>query len=258
MDKELVSVVIPIYKTDFNEDEKLSLNRCLKVLVNYPITFIMPKTLDFSKIAPQFKALETTDIRLERFEDKHFKGIMAYNDLMVSYKFYERFLQFKYILIYQLDVFVFNDDLTMWCNKDYDYIGAPWLPSKSIFSSLLNKERKFKKKKNIRYNKVGNGGFSLRKVETFHRISTDFYDFIEAHKKKNPNYMEDIFWSIWVLDLEPNYKIPHYKEAVSFAFDRNPQIAYKLNHKKLPFGCHGFHKKKVKKFWDKILKEYRN
>lgn len=258
MEKNLVSIVIPIYKTDLEEYEKLSLNQCLEILKNYPITFIAPNSLDFSKITEAFKALNTTEYYIERFDDIHFKGIFAYNNLMLSYKFYERFLKYKYILIYQLDVFVFRDELTAWCKKDYDYIGAPWLPSNSIMSSLLNKERKFKKKKNRRYYKVGNGGFSLRKVKTFYTISKNHFDIIENHKIENPNYMEDIFWSILVLEIEPNFKIPHYKEAVAFAFDKKPKIAFTLNNKNLPFGCHGFQKKKVKKFWDKILKEYRN
>ena len=258
MDENLVSVVIPLYKTDLDENEILSLNQCLKVLKNYPITFIIPNSLDFSKITSAFKALNTATIYLERFEDEHFSGIFAYNNLMLSYKFYERFLKYKYILIYQLDVFVFRDELADWCNKDYDYIGAPWLPSKHIFYDLFNKERQFKKKSNRRYYKVGNGGFSLRKVESFYRISKDHFNVIEDHKIENPNYMEDIFWSILVLEIEPNFKIPNYKEAVSFAFDKKPNIAFQLNDKKLPFGCHGFQKKKVKKFWDKILKDYRN
>lgn len=42
MEKNLVSIVIPIYKTDLEEYEKLSLNQCLEILKNYPITFIAP------------------------------------------------------------------------------------------------------------------------------------------------------------------------------------------------------------------------
>ena len=35
------------------------------------------------------------------------------------------------MLIYQLDAYVFKDELLNWANKGYDYIGAPWLPWKN-------------------------------------------------------------------------------------------------------------------------------
>jgi hypothetical protein len=35
----------------------------------------------------------------------------------LSASFYERFLDTKYILIYQLDAFVFKDELQEWCDK---------------------------------------------------------------------------------------------------------------------------------------------
>jgi hypothetical protein len=67
---------------------------------------------------------------------------------MCSIGFYEVFRQYEYMLIYQLDCWVFRDELEMWCDKGYDYIGAPffvkWFVDRGIY--------------------VGNGGFSLRKI----------------------------------------------------------------------------------------------
>lgn len=31
-------------------------------------------------------------------------------------------------MIYQLDAWVFNDELSSWCSLGYDYIGAPFFP----------------------------------------------------------------------------------------------------------------------------------
>lgn len=67
--------------------------------------------------------------------------------------------------------------------------------------------------------------------------------------------MEDVFWSLKVPKLFPEFKIPTYKEALGFAMDRKPELAIKLNNNELPFGCHGIDKSKVKDFWElKILK----
>ena len=52
-------------------------------------------------------------------------------NLMLSPFFYESFLDFKYVLIHQLDVFIFKDELNYWCNQNYDYIGAPWFKDSS-------------------------------------------------------------------------------------------------------------------------------
>jgi hypothetical protein len=44
---------------------------------------------------------------------------------MLSIDFYKRFRDYKFILIYQLDAYVFRDELEYWCEQDYDFIGAP-------------------------------------------------------------------------------------------------------------------------------------
>lgn len=44
---------------------------------------------------------------------------------MLSAEFYDRFAAYEYVLIYQLDAFVFADRLAEFCQMGYDYIGAP-------------------------------------------------------------------------------------------------------------------------------------
>jgi hypothetical protein len=62
------------------------------------------------------------------------------------------------MLIYQLDAWVFKDDLMKWCNKGYDYIGAPWFED---FGSYEKGKKLWR---------VGNGGFSLRKIKYFCKV----------------------------------------------------------------------------------------
>lgn len=250
-----IAVVIPYYKAEFNSLEERSFNQCQKVLKDYDIIFALPEGLEVKQ--------KPSEIRAERFEKKYFSNIEGYNKLMLSPIFYERFLQYDYILIYQLDSFVFRDELENWCNKNYDYIGAPWIATRNFISFLLTpfNSKSIRKRKPVFY-KVGNGGFSLRKTRSFYEIAGKLEREIkeQLEEKKGEIYTnEDVFWSLKVPEIFPEFKIPEYREAVSFAIDRKPKIALKLNNYELPFGCHGIDKPKVKDFWEPIVeKEYRN
>ncbi len=253
-----VKVIIPIYKTFFGELEEKSFHQCMKVLGNYDIVLIQPEGLDNSFITKNFEG-----IIVESFPKYYFQNIEGYNELLLSSLFYGRFLDSEYILIYQLDAFVFRDELTLWCQKDYDYIGAPWIATRhntigmKIFdkiSSFFDSKKK-KERKQIFF-KTGNGGFSLRKVSSHYKIAkeqqTFISDFLKADKKEI-YAIEDVFWSLKAIEFDKNLKIPDYQEALGFAIDRKPKMALALNNNQLPFGCHGINKPKVIDFWKPIL-----
>ncbi|RTY87754.1 hypothetical protein EKM02_11285 [Flavobacterium sp. RSP49] len=259
--KNSVKVVIPIYKSYFGELEEKSFLRCLKVLVKYEIILVQPEGLDNSYITAKYDA-----ISVENFPKKYFQNIEGYNELLLSSSFYERFLDSEYILIYQLDAFVFKDELAFWCNQGYDYIGAPWIASlkKSIWAKFFNLiARKFRsKKKNDReqtFFKVGNGGFSLRKTASHYAVVKQnepfILDFLRAEEKEI-YAIEDVFWSLKAAEFNPDFRIPDYIEALRFAIDRKPKIALMLNNNELPFGCHGINKPKVMEFWEPILNQH--
>ncbi|MHA3788750.1 DUF5672 family protein [Flavobacterium hauense] len=251
-------VVVPIYKTDLDANEILSLKRSIKILHQHPFAIACPEHLD---ITPLNSILAPVHYTIHRFEDSYFKGIAGYNKLMLSEVFYNSFSDYENLLICQTDVFVFDDQLNYWSNKGYDYIGAPWIASSQtpITKLLLNINNTFKKKKKRteHFFKVGNGGFSLRKVATMQKIVSEQKANIE-HCLANPNdlshHVEDVYFSL-VAPVLTEMKIPDYKEAVGFAMDRKPDIAYKLNNKKLPFACHRFYNRKVKDFWMPIIEK---
>lgn len=249
------AVVIPFYKAELNTVEERSFKQCQKILSNYDIIFALPENIEVNYIP--------ASIKTEIFDKEYFKNIKGYNQLMLSPHFYERFLDYEYILIYQLDSFVFRDELKMWCEKNYDYIGAPWIATNNFVSRLLKpfNSKSIKRRKPIFY-KVGNGGFSLRKTRSFYKISAELTSEItqQLESKQDEIYSnEDVFWSLKVPRFFPDFKIPEYGEAVGFAIDRKPKIALKINDHKLPFGCHGIDKPKVRKFWEPIVeKEFRN
>ena len=251
MSKKTVKIVIPIYKSQLLDSEITSLNRCVEILGQHSIVFVHPESLDVSTI--NFKGR----ISSEKFPDRYFKDIFGYNRLMLTDSFYERFSHSKYILIYQLDAYVFKDKLLYWCSKDYDYIGAPWIatPNTGIKKIISLFDSKRKKERSKIFYKVGNGGFSLRKVKSHIAITKKMKLVIEQNLKRSKDdfrIMEDVFWSS-IPEKDPTFIIPNYKEALGFAFDRKPKLAFKLNNQNLPFGCHGFENTKVKDFWAKII-----
>lgn len=165
--KEIVNIVVPVYKTELTPYEKLSLDRLVQVLGNYPKTIIHPRGLNLAPVTDRYPGAFTT----QAFAADYFADIDGYNRLMLSPEFYEAFLSFDHILIYQLDAYVFRDELTAWCARGYDYIGAPWLCKTKYNRFPLNI---FLKTRGLAYHlfhikhrqqcfyRVGNGGLSLR------------------------------------------------------------------------------------------------
>jgi hypothetical protein len=206
------------------------------------------------------------------FDKSYFEDILGYNKLLLSPCFYQAFVNYDYILIYQLDAFVFRDELMDWCNKGYDYIGAPW----------------FKRIWRFKYSKklyaVGNGGFSLRNVHSCIRVLEHsghfkplkyfftFHNSVLLKLKKLPvqkwgqlkvensiqfftcinQKTEDQFWSLDTQNAYVNFKIAPMKESIKFAFEYNPSYLFEINNKKLPFGCHAWARYEPE-FWRSII-----
>jgi len=259
-----VAIVIPIYQEFISEFEAISLRQSESVLNSYPRIAIKPHHLTLpSSTNPE------SFTQIISFDDHFFSGIVGYNQLMLSPSFYEKFVEYEYILIYQLDAFVFTDLLSYWCNKGFDYIGAPWtrkdkspnffksliLKAQQVVSTRFNLQKKGLPNKYQFEGKVGNGGLSLRKVKKFHNITLamkatiDFYLSQAAYQ-----YNEDAFWSIEVNRKTKQLNIPSYKEGLKFAFEKYPEIAYELNKSELPFGCHDWDA--YIDFWRPIFKQY--
>lgn len=256
---QLVKVIIPIYKNLLSEDEQLSLDRCFQVLHRYDICFVIPEGLDTTSIEMRYGKRKVYE-----FNKSYFEGLKGYNQLMLSSEFYEAFLDTQYILIHQTDVFVFRDELEQWCNHGFDYIGAPWIPKRKysrwyyhLFFGLKKGYNRLFKASDYTdlFYKVGNGGFSLRKVVPFFEIAKDDRKTIEKYITQcNRNrFNEDVFWGIEVNRKEHRLRIPSWREAIAFAFDKLPEEAYQIHGHQLPFGCHGWNKPAMLPFWHPII-----
>lgn len=264
MNKKRVIVIIPIYTTRLTDYEQASLRQCFKVLASHEICFVKPQSLDPSPLAETYQPNLIVD-----FPDSCFLGIAAYNRLMMSPRFYETFESWDYMLIYQPDAWVFDDQLDAWCARGYDYIGAPWIPKPKygrLYYRIFNRLKRIychisgASDYSQLYYRVGNGGLSLRHIDTFARTARDMEPQI-ARYLSHPGidfYNEDIFWSLEVNRHEERLKIPHWQEALQFSFDKNPAACYELNGHRLPFGCHGWSKKNMLSFWEQHIQTLRH
>ena len=239
-----VVIVIPIYQSVLSEAEKLSLRQCLKILGRYPVQVVKPQNLDISKLKEEFPSLEFIS-----FDDSFFKGVDAYNKLLVSVDFYKTFSAYEFMLIYQLDAYVFKDELAEWCKKGFDYIGAPSLHqekynqlpagSENIYAEALSTNRF-----------VLNGGLSLRKIPAFLR-------YLKIYNLFYPQWIgnEDMLFSQEATRLIPMkmfLKLPTWQQALYFAFEKSPAATYEIINHQLPFACHAWERYDPE-FWKSFI-----
>jgi len=202
---------------------------------------------------------------------------MAHSQLLLSKGFYEAFSDYDYVLIYHLDALVFSDKLTSWCRKGYDYIAPPWIKHDDApYSGKAEFE-----------GKIGSGGFSLRKVDSFlkvlnsrtlHRDPEDLWTAFARNKSLIHRWLnfprrylyrlskfnnirieisrkvkiEDSFWTNRARHYYPEFTLAPIEEALDFAFECVPRHCYEQNDFRLPFGCHAWHAYD-REFWTGFL-----
>ena len=261
-----VAVVIPVYKECLDYYEMLSYKQALKILHRYDIVLITYKALQLS-LYENVASQNDVSLKVEYFDEHYFKKVESYNDLMKDIHLYKRFIHYKYILLYQLDAFVFRDELLYWCQQNYDYIGAPWFDG---FKDKTNQTNLWA---------VGNGGFSLRRISFFLRVlswkfpvkrvcleNTSFFKLfkkipyvlgwrnnIRYFLRTELNLNEDSFFTVFLRDSFIPSRIPPVDVAMRFSFEKSPSFLYAKNHNQLPFGCHAFLKNEYATFWKQYI-----
>ena len=224
MDDKKCVIVVPTYCEQLTKSEEMSLRQLVKVLGRHDICLVVPESLnieEYKKIAGE-KTLLT-----KRINNDYFKSVSSYCKLVSSPSFYEQFADYEYMLIYQLDAWVFNDELNLWCNKGYDYIGAP------IFIRWFVERKR----------QVGNGGFSLRKIESIIK-------YLKKHNNPNlPHFEHDD--GFFAANYDNDLKIPTKEEAALFSLEVNAKVQYDKT-KVLPFGCHAY-KRYEWDFWKQFI-----
>lgn len=215
--------------------------------------------------------LPNKKITFTKFNHRYFKSIRTYNLLLLSRKFYTCFHKYDWLLLFQLDSYIFGTEIDEFYQSKFAYFGAPWLENEMNLKGLY----------------VGNGGLSLRKISVFNSIlkrkliipdfiwefytlpsiynlmSKFMYFFFFSKSKyldRNSNFdyaklfgiNEDFVFSKFFMEDEP-FHIPTKEFALKFSFETNPRLCYKLNNNALPFGCHAWERYDPE-FWSVHIK----
>jgi len=275
-----VAVVIPVYRSAPNALEAIALTQCCKLLGRHPIIFVCADTFDITPYL-QFCGRHGIQALVECFEPHWFSSVATYNRLLFDRRFYQRFTSHNHILLYQLDAFVFKDDLTYWCDQGYDYVGAPffqgWDHSTPADPMLPS---------------GGNGGLSLRRIEAFLTVltppfprarmqtwddlwrryqgrslfgkATCFPRLLNRYRRKSnlygnylsdPAMFEDEFFSYVVPRIFPRFKVAPSSAGMFFAFECQPRRLLELTAGELPFGCHAWERYDIG-FWKPFIESF--
>lgn len=269
-----VAIVVPLSnRPGLTPDERISLRHLLHFLGHY----------DRYVVAPASLPVDLPGFGVQRFADHFFGSVAAHTRLLFSDRFYARFAEYEYILLYHLDALVFSDQLLEWCDRGYDMIGAPWftvLPSAGVAPS------------GPAYGEIstgaGNGGFALRRVRAFRdvlnsrRLGIEPKEFWETMTAGMPAAMrlallplrwskhirafncatwegrrhwsdcEDLFYAHRGPHYAPGFSVAPVEEALRFSFEVKPRVCFELNSNQLPFGCHAW-PRYDRAFWEPFL-----
>ncbi len=261
-----VAVAVPVFREHLGADEQASWEQLVRVLGGREIVLVGPEGM----------VLPIRDRPTIRFPAGCFESVAAYSRLLLSGDFWRRFRSWEYLLIYQLDCLVFEDQLESWCGRGFDYVGAPWLVDPRV------PERGF--------SRVGNGGFSLRRVASHLEVLTSrasprwprlLRELISGRLPESPGgssvsgisdrarvlaslrvgaasyaacytLNEDRFWSDRAAYFRPSFRVASVAEALGFAFEQAPRLCFERRGRQLPFGCHGWNRYD-REFWQKFI-----
>lgn len=224
-------VVIPIYREILKLSEKAALEQVRRVLGAYDICFMAPERMK--------GFLEHRGEWGEYWPDDCFADVRAYSHLLLTEEFYSRFIEYEYMLLYQLDAFVFSDRLQEFCLMGYDYIGAP-MPHWTGW----------------KHTKVGNGGLSLRKISACLDVTKNKQEIYKRTGRGDEfEFAEDKFFGYCGYDEQILFTTPDARTALSFAVEYDVMKAYsRLSEDNLPFGCHAWSKAWYWRIWEPFIR----
>jgi hypothetical protein len=261
-------VVVTSHKPVLTPWELISLRQCVRILGTHPMTFICPEGMDSA-----WYRTFVPEIPIEHVDARWMSSFAMFQAFKISPFLYEKYEDYDYILFYEPDAFVFSDMLEAWCDRDFDYVGAPWVKESGESTS-------------IRMIGGGNGGFSLRKVASHARVakkfeieqflfrgyrrhSLDKLRFILAEAcrllgngEKRRHYigpwsppLEDFFWGFTAPKRDPSFRVAPPELALSFSFEVMPRRLYEINAHRLPFGCHAWFRYDLA-FWRPFIEQF--
>lgn len=257
-----------IHHTDILSDlERLNLDRIYKN-IKVDIFFILPKKFIESDLIKLYQ-----NIRFVFVDDIHLSSLKNYNKYLIDIKFYELFINYEYILLYQLDTWQINFEIDRFFDMKFDFIGAPFVsedrhkPIKFVNGrnggvsirniksciSILQSKPKFFTLRTI-YRQLGYGDLNKSKSKYFVKFIIGRFIFYLTNRRLWPWHInEDIFWTIVVPSRFEWFKISDLETSLEFCVDQEPVYCLQYS-KKTPCIVHAIEKYDFD-FWKQQIKE---
>lgn len=240
---ERVVVLIFAHRPDPDARERESFRQCCRVLGAHPLRLVCPRGMDLAV----YRALHP-GLAADGIDPAWFRSVRDYNLLKTLPWLYRRYAGYEFMLTHELDAFVFRDELLLWCDQGWDYIGAPWF------------EGYYDCREDSPVLGVGNSGFSLRRIRTLERAATaarwrewrsprrllgNLRRVVRGGRFHDPLARvlphEDVYWCRVVAPRVRGFRIAPYEVARRFAFEANAPRLFRECGGQLPFGCHKPH-----------------
>lgn len=236
-----LAVIVPLYKPEPDALETYSLDHSLRALNGRIIFFAAAEGLDMRFYRERYRG-----VPFVFFESKYFASIVGYSRLLLSELFYSRFASYEFVLILQTDAIILRDELEIWLNSPFDYIGAPWPAGHELFVNLGRFGGTWGRKVHVT---VGNGGLSLRRTRKCRALLAEFPEAIQVFERTGSS--EDLFFA-FMGALSVDFVIPNEITASLFSMELQPDYYHSVNGGRLPMGGHAWWKS-APGFWRELL-----
>ncbi|AMR34084.1 hypothetical protein A0256_22860 [Mucilaginibacter sp. PAMC 26640] len=258
-------VIIPVHQPVIAAAEELSLLACKAHLTAYDCYLLYPEGMDVSAYTSIYPGL-----LLKPVPGEWLSSIENYNKMKLSINFYQLFVKYAYMLTYELDAYIFDDDFEQANAYKFDYIGAPFF------------EGYWAAKPGAPFTNGCNSGFSVRNIHACinalrslskYKLGWLLYKFTlgqSSRLRRSVNKLtkgkyevfvtgrfafsfakfhlnEDLVWSEVIPQLVPSFTVAGGMSALKFSFEYNLPESLQLNGGKLPLGCHAWAKHPA--FW---------
>ncbi|MBK0380654.1 DUF5672 family protein [Mucilaginibacter segetis] len=267
--KRKICVIIPVHKAAPQPDELIALNACKKHLSSHNCYLIFPQGMDTSAYTAAFEGL-----LLKPVDPGWLASVEQYNKMKLNLEFYRLFAAYNYMVTYELDAYIFSQDLENAGAFDFDFIGAPFFEGyweakpgaklvhgcNSGFSvrNINSCIRALSGMKKFRFRwllyrlflshssrlRLKLNGLTKGRLEVFITGRFGFY-FADFHLN------EDVVWTEVIPKLFPWFKVADPITALNFSFEYNLEDSLKLNKGRLPLGCHAWYKHL--EFWSRYI-----
>lgn len=263
-----VAILVPMSnRPRLTADEEISMRQLRHYFGNY----------DKFLIAPEGVAFDFEGFGVKRFPQRFFGSAAAHSRLLAMPSFYKQFADYEFVFFHHLDALAFSDQLPEWCATDIDYIGPPWIQCVDspwvdrprvgnggftllrIEKALLALNSRHRRQASFYWFDLFTSNATLPWIEVLEKLERVFpFSLIvgpllrEWRETEDPignNRNNDIFWSDTAVRYLPDFKVASLEEGLRFAFEVSPKTCLKMNHGKMPFGCHAW-TRYDRKFWE--------